>query len=66
MTENLRSMTPQLFEALIFLRLNEIFWNAQMVSTAINETRSEGTRARIEAHSLAGEQFHEKSDNSFE
>ena len=57
LTENTRSMTPQMFEALMFLRLNERFWDEQLVSEAINGARSDCAAARLGAHEVWEENF---------
>lgn len=43
-------MTPQLFEALVFLKVNERFWDAQLVSEAIYGARGDRADARLHAH----------------
>ncbi len=55
MAENRRSLTPQLFEAIMSLKFNERFWDAQLVSDAVNEARSARVEARIKAHELEQE-----------
>lgn len=50
-TEHSRSMTPQLFEEIIFLKINELFWDAQLVREAINGALCDRTATRMEAHS---------------
>ena len=39
--ENRRNMTPQLFEAVMFLSVNRWFWGAQLVSQAIYNARQQ-------------------------
>ncbi len=46
MAENRRPQTPQLFEANMFLKFNERFWDAQLFSDAVNGARS--ARAKLE------------------
>lgn len=41
------SLTPLLFEALIFLRCNERFWDAELVALAITHARTERMKSRI-------------------
>lgn len=36
--DNRNFMTPQLFEALLFLKVNERFWNDSLVSDAIKQS----------------------------
>lgn len=50
LTESRRSMTAQLFEAIVFLKVNESFWGTQSVSEASHLARSTRANARIEAH----------------
>ena len=47
-----RSMTPQLLESLVFLRLNERFWDPVLVSESIRNTRSERAASRLRDHEL--------------
>ncbi len=47
-------MSPQLFEALVFLRVNESFWYPELVGEAINGARSERAAMRLRNH-----EFHE-------
>ncbi len=42
-------MTPELFEAL-FLKLNQRFWNANLVTKAIGEARCDTAKERMGAH----------------
>ncbi len=53
--ENRRSLTPQLFEALLFLKFKECFWNAHLVSDAVDGARPARVEARIKAHELEQE-----------
>jgi hypothetical protein len=41
-------MTPQLFEAILFLRYNERFWNLGLVVEAMKEDRMQQYAARVE------------------
>lgn len=50
LTVGRRAMTPQLFEALIYLKYNERFWNAHLVSKAIYGTMERRAAAQPEAH----------------
>eukprot|EP00171_Calliarthron_tuberculosum_P023317 IDg23317t1 len=47
-----RGMTPQMFEALLFLKFNERLWDDQLVAQAFGESRSERVKARLEAHQM--------------
>ena len=40
LSQNRRSMTPQLFEALMFLKYNDRFWNVHLVADAVLQTRT--------------------------
>lgn len=55
LTVGRRAMTPQLFEALIYLKYNSRFWNAPLVSKAIYGTAGRRAAARLEAHVQHGE-----------
>ncbi len=55
MAENRRSLTPHFFEAIMFLKFNERFWDAQLVSNAVHGAHSARVEARIEAHELEQE-----------
>jgi len=48
--ENRRRLTPQLFEALVFLKVNGRFWDAKMVSQATYNARNDRASLRFEAH----------------
>lgn len=48
LTKNRRLMTHHLFEDLIFLKTNERFWNSILVAEAINGSRGDRTRDRME------------------
>lgn len=50
MKENRRIMTPQLFEAIIFLKCNERFWDADLVSDIIHQALVDSSSARVKAH----------------
>ncbi len=50
LSENRRSMTPQLFEAIMFLKSNRRFWTAPLVEEAITESRKERASGRYMAH----------------
>lgn len=43
-------MTPQMFEAVVFLRLNKHFWDANLVEETIALARMETITKRAEAH----------------
>ncbi len=45
-----RRMTPQVLEAILFLRENERFWDAKLVAEAIGAARSERTNSRLKTH----------------
>ena len=49
-TSSRRRMTPQLFEALLFLRENERFWNERLVAEAIGCAKSKRVRDKLDAH----------------
>ncbi len=55
MAENRQSLTPQLFEAIMFLKFNERFWDALLVSDALNGARSARVEARFKVHELEQE-----------
>ncbi len=55
MAENRRSLNPQLFEAIMILNFNERFWDAQLVSDAVNGARLARVEARIKGHELEQE-----------
>jgi hypothetical protein len=40
-------MTPMLFEALIFLKENKLFWNLELCTKAILMAKSDRVEARI-------------------
>lgn len=42
------SMTPLLFEAFLFLRFYERFWDAELVAQAISHSRTEHMKVKIE------------------
>ncbi len=50
LSDNRRCMTPQLFEALMFSKMNSRFWDAALVEEAIGEDRKERASARYMAH----------------
>ncbi len=47
---NKRCMTHQLFEVLMFLKINNQFWDAALVEEAIEEARKERASALYMAH----------------
>ncbi len=55
MAENIRSLTPHLFEAIMFLKFNERFWDAQLASEAVNGAHLARVEARIKVHELEQE-----------
>ena len=40
LSENRRRITPELFQAILFLKLNERLWDVDLVSRAIAQTKS--------------------------
>ncbi len=50
LSDTRRCMTPQLFEALMFLKINSRFWDAALVEKAIGEAGKERASARYMAH----------------
>lgn len=46
LTDNRKHMAPQLFEALIFLRMNERLWDDEMVLKAVHAAKSKGAERR--------------------
>ncbi len=44
-----------MFEAVVFLKFNERFWDAPLVSDAVNGARSARVEAWIKAHELEQE-----------
>ncbi len=44
-----------MFEAIMFLKFNKRFWDAQLVSDAVNGARSARVEARIKVHELEQE-----------
>lgn len=52
LTDQRKRMTPQLFEALAFLRLNKRFWNQKHVSLAMAMASTELSRKRAERDSV--------------
>jgi len=48
--ENRMRLSPQLFEALAFLKVNSRLWDAQMVIEATCSTRINRASARLSAH----------------
>ena len=59
-TSNRRRMTPLLLESLLFLRENERFCDAQLVSIAVHSARNERVKAQIAAHN----EYVENGNNS--
>ena len=53
LSENRRRMTPELFEAILFLKLNENLWDINLVSRAIAQAKSSRTNKRINNHKLS-------------
>ncbi len=45
LSDNRRCMTPQPFQALMFLKINSRFWDAALVEEAIGEARKERASA---------------------
>eukprot|EP00171_Calliarthron_tuberculosum_P001364 IDg1364t1 len=56
LTENRRSMTPRLFEAIVFLRVNCRFWDASLVSRAVSMVATQNSAPRLNAHQANIEQ----------
>ncbi len=52
LSENRRSVTPQLFEDIMFLNFNIRFWDAPLVEETIRETRKERASGRYMAHKV--------------
>lgn len=52
LTQNRRSSTPQLFEAIVFLKLNERFWNSHIVRDDVNFARYKVAEALFNAHEV--------------
>jgi uncharacterized protein YcbK (DUF882 family) len=55
LTNQRRAMTPQLFEALIFLKTNHQFWDLTMVVDAVRQSKTaaaENRRAAADAAQL--------------
>ncbi len=50
LTVNRRLMTPQLFEALVVLKVNERYWDAQLVSKATYSARRDRAEASLCGH----------------
>ncbi len=50
LTDHRRQMTPQLSEALVFLKMNHRFWDARLFIEAIGGARSERAKARMDVH----------------
>jgi hypothetical protein len=48
LTKQRQRMTPQLFEAILFLRYNERFWDLSLVADAMKEDRLEQRAERLE------------------
>lgn len=59
MTENQRSMTPQLFEAIIFVKCNERFSDAGILINAIQKTLVDSSSGRVKTHELSEERFND-------
>ncbi len=49
-TVNRCLMTPQLFRALVFLKVHELYWDAQLVSKAIYRAHEDRQEARLRSH----------------
>ncbi len=43
-------MTPELFEALFFLKFNRRFWDASVVNKVIGEARCDRAKEHMDAH----------------
>ncbi len=46
--DNRKSMTPLLFEALLFLKVNNSYWGLELVCEAVKTARSAKVKARIQ------------------
>lgn len=55
-----QTMTPQIFEAIVFIRENERFWDAKLVAKAIGMTRIERVKAKIVAHQEHGMNYNQE------
>ena len=55
LTDNRKSMAPQLFEAILFLRVNQRFWNNDTVLEAVHNAKSKGAEDRMKACELQEE-----------
>lgn len=56
LTEHRMSMTPQLFEAIVFLRENERFWDMQLVAESIGLAKRRNSEDRL-AQRIAHEEY---------
>lgn len=52
LTDNPKRMTPQLFEAFVFSKLNRTYWNTEHVSKAINNDQSSRASNRVRPHEI--------------
>ncbi len=50
LTDHRGPMTPKLFEASVFLKMNHLFWDVSLVSRAIGGVLFERAKARMAAH----------------
>lgn len=50
LTENRQAMTPQMFEAIMFLKLNSSYWDVSLVAEAIRNVNIRQVDVRTEAH----------------
>eukprot|EP00171_Calliarthron_tuberculosum_P007903 IDg7903t1 len=57
---NRRSMTPQVFEAIVFLKYNRRFWDQDLVSQAVRHAKKEASNQRYESY-LAEEELIDES-----
>lgn len=58
LSDTRKAMTPQLFEAILFLKkLNERLWDVALVADAIKDAKAESEKDRLKAHLIHEEQF---------
>lgn len=50
--DNRKSMTPQLFKAMLFLKANKRVWDAELFGKVINGVRNENAEAKTNAHNI--------------
>ena len=52
LADNRKSLTPELFEETVFLKMNHNLWGGDLVTEAITEARNEAAEACIRAHEI--------------